>query len=401
MTCKQCKTELPSESVYCFHCGRKVNTVPARRMRANGSGSAYKRGRSWTAKYVLDWVSDSRITLGGFGTKKAALEFTPVLKASANIQPEEKRRNLLKQCKDLSVSEALKLLEAQGKTLAEADLTFKEIYERWLPLHSQRVGESTRKCYEAAFQYFKSLWHMRFTDLSTEDLQAAVDACPQRRRTKEDMRSLASQLYKWAASRKILTENYAQFIYCGKDDATVRPALTPEQVSKLREYLPQAAPEEYAEYVYCMCHLGFRPNEMLKLPKTAHHGEFVIGGFKTEAGTDRIVTISPKIVPILQKQLQTPGEYLFPKLDGSLMNDKYFRDKVFYPLMDKLGFQSTDPARPRLVPYSCRHTFANLLKNVKGADVDKAALMGHADANMTKEYQSAEYITLKAITDRI
>ena len=38
MTCKQCKTELPSESVYCFHCGRKVNTVPARRMRANGSG---------------------------------------------------------------------------------------------------------------------------------------------------------------------------------------------------------------------------------------------------------------------------------------------------------------------------------------------------------------------------
>ena len=121
------------------------------------------------------------------------------------------------------------------------------------------------------------------------------------------MRSLASQLYKWAASRKILTENYAQFIYCGKDDATVRPALTPEQMAKLREYLPQAAPEEYAEYVYCMCHLGFRPNEMLKLPKTAHHGEFVIGGFKTEAGTDRIVTISPKIVPILQKQLQTPG----------------------------------------------------------------------------------------------
>ena len=118
---------------------------------------------------MLDWVSDSRITLGGFGTKKAALEFTPVLKVSANIQPEEKRRNLLKQCKDLSCfGGALKLLEAQGKTLAEADLTFKEIYERWLPLHSQRVGESTRKCYEAAFQYFKSLWHMRFTDLSTE-----------------------------------------------------------------------------------------------------------------------------------------------------------------------------------------------------------------------------------------
>lgn len=41
------------------------------------------------------------------------------------------------------------------------------------------------------------------------------------------------------------------------------------------------------------------------------------------------------------------------------------------------------------------------MKNVAGSDTDKAALMGHADASMTKYYQSADYESLKAITDAI
>jgi len=53
------------------------------------------------------------------------------------------------------------------------------------------------------------------------------------------------------------------------------------------------------------------------------------------------------------------------------------------------------------VPYSCRHTFANLLKNVSGSDTDKAALMGHADASMTKYYQSEEMTMLKQIIDSL
>lgn len=53
------------------------------------------------------------------------------------------------------------------------------------------------------------------------------------------------------------------------------------------------------------------------------------------------------------------------------------------------------------VPYSGRHTFANLLKAVPGSDTDKAALMGHANASMTKYYQEPDYESLRSITDRI
>lgn len=66
----------------------------------------------------------------------------------------------------------------------------------------------------------------------------------------------------------------------------------------------------------------------------------------------------------------------------------------FVPLMKKLGIEGK-------VSYSCRHTFADLLKKVYGSDTDKAELIGHADASMTKYYQSADYASMKAITDEL
>ena len=76
------------------------------------------------------------------------------------------------------------------------------------------------------------------------------------------------------------------------------------------------------------------------------------------------------------------------------MGVEHFRKICFDRLMNQLGIEGRRP-------YSCRHTFANLLKATNGSDVDKAALMGHADASMTKYYQSEEYDKLKAIIDTL
>ena len=76
------------------------------------------------------------------------------------------------------------------------------------------------------------------------------------------------------------------------------------------------------------------------------------------------------------------------------MTETYFRNACFNPLMARLGIKDK-------YPYSCRHTFANLLKNVTGSDTDKAALMGHADASMTKFYQAEDIDSLRRITDAI
>lgn len=75
------------------------------------------------------------------------------------------------------------------------------------------------------------------------------------------------------------------------------------------------------------------------------------------------------------------------------MNERYFRDACFNPLMEKLGIKDR-------YPYSSRHTFANLLKKAQGSDTDKAALIGHSDASMTKYYQSTDLESLREIVEQ-
>ena len=94
---------------------------------------------------------------------------------------------------------------------------------------------------------------------------------------------------------------------------------------------------------------------------------------------------------MVNELMKSNNEYLFPnKEDGKMMDDEFFREKCFYPLMAQLGIEGK-------VPYSCRHTFSNFLKLVEGSDVDKARLMGHTEASMTRRYQSADLISMKSI----
>ena len=153
--------------------------------------------------------------------------------------------------------------------------------------------------------------------------------------------------------------------------------------------------------ILAMCYTGFRPSEFLALKKDSFDAErwTLRGGAKTEAGKNRIVPIHPLIRPIIAKQMLAPGEYLF-----SIHRDKpttldNFRQACFYPALEALGIQTVPKPRekPERTPYSTRHTFATLMKSVKGSDKDKAALMGHTSFEMTLHYQHEDYDSLKKI----
>lgn len=345
---------------------------PYRRLRGNGQGTAYKRGRTWTAVYIYTWIEGKpqKRTKGGFKTKRAALDYIPVLKAK--------------------------------KTRAGSNITFGKLFEEWVPFYTPRIVESTMKGLKSAFKWFADIANVAVVELTIDDLQDCVDACPRGKRTRENMKYLATQLYKYAEARKILHGNIAEFIYCGKENGGTRPPFTTEQIEMIRKAI---GTEFGADYVYCMIYTGFRPNEMLQLTRDSYDAEHdcLVGGFKTEAGRDRSVTISPKIADIVHALIEKADPWIFPNEDGDILTGDAFREDVFYPLLEQLGIQPIpDKDHPATwKPYSCRHTFANLMKNVAGSDTDKAALMGHADASMTKYYQSADYESLKAITDAI
>lgn len=345
------------------------------RTRPNGAGTAYKRGKTWTARVVVGWklAEDGHAipvykTKGGFRRKKDALDYCETLRNAPKIAPK---------------------------------LTMQEIYDAWLPTHEGRVGRSTMDCYKAAWKYFKPLHPLPFADIDLDDLQECVDDCPRGKRTKENMKALAGLLCKYAIPRHQTDMNYAEFIHTGNGEKGTRPAFTREQIELIRG---QIGITPHAEDVYCMIYTGFRTAEFVGLKKENYIDGILFAGAKTEAGFDRAVPVSELIKPYIESKMDNPSEYIFTKDDGSPMSTNYFREVYFYRVLEAAGIQPmpTQDKPAYYVPYSARHAFANMLKNAQGADKDKAGLIGHEDYKTTKRmYQSVELDNLKAIISQL
>ena len=345
------------------------------KVRGNGQGTAYRRGRTWTACITIGWKTTPtgraqavRRTKGGFSTKREALAYCQQLKDA----PVEKPK-----------------------------MTLQQVYDAWLPAHESRVSKSTVDCYRAAYKYFDALRFRLLCDIDVDELQDCMDACPRARRTRENMKAVIGLLYKYAIPRHQATMNLAEYLHTGDNDKSTRPAFTAEQVELIHQ---QIGVTPYADVVYVLIYTGFRPAELFSLTKDNYKDGILYGGIKTAAGKDRAVPVSPKVLPIIEERVANCHTFLFPRDNGEQMSVAYFRDYCFYPVLAAAGIQPLPTAdHPAYyTPYSARHTFANLLKGATGSDVDKAKLIGHADYSTTKKmYQSAELEAMRKIIESL
>lgn len=379
MECKKCKHPFDVPYDFCPYCGTK-QISEKKPQNANGQGTAFKRGSTWTVRVTIGWEKseDGHLiqkyrTKGGFRSKKAALQYAPILARTETKQTD----------------------------------TLDKIYQRWETQYSSRVGDSTLSGYRAAYKHFKSLHLVKVDKITANMLQSCIDSCPAGKRTKQQMKVIAGLLMKYAMDDDQILKNPAANLYTGNDPTTTREPITDKELEVIRSHFDD---EEYAPYVYALCYLGFRPTEFLSLKKEQYHIEdgakYLVAGEKTEAGINRMVTIPPVIVDIIDSRMKVEGtDLLFPRRDKnrkneytgtySQMSEAYFREYVFKPMMERLGIEGK-------VPYSTRHTYADKIKNVEGSDKDKAALMGHADYSTTqKHYQSTNLLDRKNITDQL
>lgn len=379
MKCSKCKIEMDPKFVFCPYCGKKISADKPTQ-NANGMGTAIKRGSTWTIRVTVGWkkAEDGHLvqqykSKGGFKTRRSALQYAPIL------------------------------LQTKEKTAETLD----KIYNRWEAQYSSRIGDSTMAGYRAAYKHFKPLHLTKVDKITANMLQDCIDNCPNGKRTKQVMKVIAGLLMKYAMDDDQIMKNPAANLYTGDDPTTTRDPITEKELAVIKEHFGD---EEYAPYVYALCYLGFRPTEFLSLKKDQYHvdGEikYLTAGIKTEAGIDRAVTIPPAIIDIIENRMTVPGtDLLFPRKDknrkneytGTLsqMSESYFREFVFKPMMERLGINGK-------LPYGARHTYANKIKNVTGADKDKASLMGHADYETTKKhYQSTSLEDREAITNQL
>lgn len=378
--CRKCRAELPDLAKFCPSCGAKQDVIRKPKTRGNGTGSVYKLPNgTWIAVKVIrrevdDAGKSHRVTMSksGFKTKKEAILYLP------NLTEKTKQEK-------------------------QASVTFHQLYDRWEPTHKK--SKATINCYRAALKHFAPVWEEPMREITVDDLQECLDDCEAGKRTQENMKALCGLLYKYAIPRNLASLNMGPYLVVNGTAGAGKEGLPKDALDKLQK---QVGKIPYADYIVAQCYLGFRPSELLDLTIGSYDREkkTLTGGAKTEAGKNRVVTISPKIQPIIDSlTAKKISGNIFCAKDGSKMRIEEYRTH-FYEALEAAGIENpiteiNGVNRRKYTPHSCRHTFSTLMKSVNAPDKDKLSLIGHTSTEMLRHYQDVDLEGLRRITDAI
>ena len=296
--------------------------------------------------------------------------------------------------------------------------TLAQVYAAWEDWYSPDVDDSTMTCYKAAYKHVKHLENYKMADISITDWQTALDKCPAGKRTRQNLKCLIGLLYKYAIPRDLLggkKDNLGPFLkvrYKKGEENIPRQSLTDDEIALLWE--TANAGDEDAQDVICLIYLGGRPSEFLdlRIENLSREEHYVIGGSKTDAGRDRIITISPKIWPWIEARAgeRTEG-YIFCHRDSQYFRQRYtlkrWTDARFYPALERAGISNPLVAagggtiRHRITPHSCRHTFARLAGRVNAPTENISLLLGHSQTDMSRAYMDLTLAERRRITDQL
>lgn len=349
--CKKCGADLADEAQFCQICGKKQVThqkVKSVRSRPNGTGSVYKRGKTWECAMVIGYVNSEtgkkkavRNVKGGFRTKKEAMEYLPNLKT-----------------------------EIVRKTPNLMELW--EIYKTTKKY--QKLSDSRKEKYDIAWKKLESLWFWKIDQLKTFDLQNAVDSNADTYYTARDLKNLLSKLYQVALPDEYVKTNLSEYIELPDLNAKEQIPFNADEVTKL--WTDYTSGNWWTGYILLMVYTGMMPGELLDARKEHidWEGKQIIGaGKKTAKRRESPIVLADFIIPVLADLCEhTEGDKLI-----RINKDNFYG--TYYETLERAGCR-------RLTPYSCRHTAATTLalESIPPSIIQK--IMRHAKFASTEKY---------------
>lgn len=350
MICKKCKKDVP-DGRYCIACGadQSASKKTRPRTRPNGTGTAYKRGSTWTAQVTVGIKRDPdtgrvqqvRRTKGGFKTKREALEF----------------------CQQLA-----------NAAMPKKHVTFGDLWEQYEKTKYRQLSASKQCSYRTALKRIGDMIYTRIDAVTIADLQGLVDGltfyCAQ------DIKSILRHMYRIAMMQGWTSRDLSEYIVLPPKNEHERMPFNDDEIRAIwRGY---DGGDTWAGYILLMIYTGMMPGELLHCRKDMIHldSHQIIGaGLKTSERKIRPIVIADFLMPVVQALIDYTG-------DAPLLCDTYKKAfyKKYYDCLDRCGCR-------RLTPYSCRHTTATAC--AVGAKIAPSVIqriMRHAQLSTTQLY---------------
>lgn len=350
----------------------------------NGFGSVYKmpgaRRNPWIARVTVGW----EIATATKGKRKGR-EIQRQKYQTIGYYPTRK--------------EALAALSKHHGSPASSryNITLGQLYKEWSTSKYEKVSRATADSYIYSWPYLKRYENRKVRELRTADWQVIIDEAfdqglSQSKITK--IRTLASLLCNDAMKDDIVGKNYARLVDMPRFEKEERERFTDLEVRRI-EAAAQAG-MLFADTVLGLNYTGFRISEYMDLTRfnVDLKNNIIIGGGKSDAGKDRPIPIHPKILKYVRRWYNAGGERLICK-DGKPISPRYYREKLYMPVLKAIG------VRP-LLPHTCRHTFCSMLADAGVDPLYIQRLAGHAQYAFTAdEYTHPDFDRLREAMNRI
>lgn len=358
MECIKCKKSIPEDALFCPYCGKKqISEKRHGRTRANGTGTAYKRGNTWTGRaagysYVetdsdgYSHVVRRRPTKGGFRTKKEALEWASIQ------QPIEKK-------------EAPTLLS---------------LWLGWSKNDMEKLSKDKQSAYKKARERLESIIARKIDSLTLDDLQNVINANAKSYYTAKDMKNLLSHLYKRAmangGANGWVTVNLSRYITLPDLVEKEPEPFTESEVNTMWEAWNNG--NIFVGFLLLMIYTSMMPGELLSCQKNMinyERHEIYGCGRKTKKRKDTPI-VFPEFISSVLELLCENSTSKKGKIFGGDETSFY---AAYHKTTKEIGVRD-------LPPYSCRHTTATeaVKKGIELPVVQQ--IMRHSKLSSTQRY---------------
>lgn len=409
MQCPECELQVSDKAAACPHCGYPLANEVKRKLRSKNN----KRRR----------------LPNGFGqiSEIKGRNLRNPFRAMVTVGKDENGRPICKPLKPESYfptyNDAYAALVEYNKNPYDLNpaMTMLELFGKWSEEYFENLKTySSKRTTMACWAYCSSIYKMRVCDLRARHIKGCMEEGFVKTEkgirkptpgVKRRIKSMFNQMLDYAVEYELVDRNYARTFTVSKDVIKEQQRskqghinFTDDEMQKLWDNLYTFP---HIDAVLIQCYSGWRPQELglIEVKNVDLDKNIIIGGMKTDAGTNRQVPIHSRILPLVKKRyeeaVKNNSKYLITCIDGAthkanttLSYDRY--NVRFKAVIKKLGLN------PKHRPHDPRVQFVTQAKKYGVDEYAIKYIVGHQIADITEHvYTKRDIDWLKEEIEKI